>query len=111
MAATFYREQLMRSACLIQRLLQPHCLTIRNHIVRITVNRDDRWRIVVYIGNGRNLMRNSFLVDRASQPCDRISLAIPSSEQVGHVRDPVPVYDGRDAWLALSFVSRTIGVE
>lgn len=103
-SSALYREQLIGNASLVERLSQSNRLAVGDHIVGITVNRDNGWIILAHIDNRRSAPRDFLFVRQTAEPGDRVIPAIRTCEQLGYISNSEAVYDSCNPRLGFSFV-------
>ena len=76
--------------------MQANCLRVRNHGVVIAMNGKHGRISLVNIGKRGNPLGDGRTFRLAAEPHHCIIPEVWSGDQVSHIRDPIPVDDGRN---------------
>src|ERR1043166_3868883 len=79
--------------------MQTNRISVRRHVVVLTMNRNDRRQTCANVVDGRKLLRELLGVAYTPKPLARVVLRVWTIEQRRNVTDPKPVNNRRDFQL------------
>src|SRR5688572_27960270 len=102
MLSALNRHQPVRNGSFVQRRMEPDRVSVRRHVIKFSVDRNDRRQTRADVIHWRKLLRQ-FNVRRTAKPLTRIVSRVWTIKQIRNVADTKPIDDRR--YFQLWYVS------